>query len=283
MARRIKLYMFNGSAPSMTARLMLEHKGIDHKPMHLMVGPHAFGMLGRGYVTMTVPALKIEGRRVQGSREISRALDELQPQPPLFPAEPERRRAVEQAERWGEELQDVVRRLVLCASRRDRAVFSSVYRHANPVMRPAQRMSRGLTIRLASAGHRATDRAGEEDVASLPSRLDQIDAWIDDGLLNGAELNAADFQIAPNIALALRFDDLAPLIAGRPAARLAQRLAPEFPGEIGAVLPTSWLAPLRGEATTASPRSGPMGPEDVLRAIGYDERRIATVLRQAHG
>ena len=34
MAHRVKLYMFSGSAPSLTARLMLEHKGIDHKTVH---------------------------------------------------------------------------------------------------------------------------------------------------------------------------------------------------------------------------------------------------------
>ena len=282
MGRKIKLYMFTGSAPSMTARLMLEHKHIDHKRIHVMVGPHAFGMLGRGFDTMTVPALKIDGRRVQGSREISRALDELKPEAPLFPAEPERRQAVEQAERCGEEFQDLVRRLVLCASRRDPSAFSSVYRHPNPLMRPAQRISRAFVIRLASAGHRATDRAGQEDVAALPARLDQIDAWIEQGLLNGPELNAADFQFAPNLSLLMCFEDLAWLVEERPAARLARRLAPEFPGEIRAVLPPAWLEPV-AEASSDAPPSGPMGPDEVLRAIGYDEQRIATMLRQGTG
>lgn len=230
MARTVKLYMFNGSAPSLTARLMLKHKGIDHKAVHVMLGPHAFGMLGRGFETMTVPALKIDGRRVQGSLEISRVLDELVPQPPLFPLDPERRRAVEEAEEWGEELQDEARRLVLCAARRDRQAFLSVYSHSNPLMRPAQRVTCGFVTRLATAGHRATDRAGERDLAALPARLDQVDAWIAEGLLDSAELNAADFQIAPNLALLLRFEDLAPYLEDRPAARLAQRLAPEFPG-----------------------------------------------------
>ncbi|MGH2919425.1 MAG: glutathione S-transferase family protein [Solirubrobacteraceae bacterium] len=280
MARRIKLYMFNGSAPSMTARLMLEHKRIEPKLVHLMVGPHAFGMLGRGFQAMTVPALKIDGRRVQGSRDISRALDELVPQPPLFPADPERRQAVADAERWGEGFQDATRRLVLCAARREPRAFLSVYRHESPLMRPAQRVSRGLVLRLATAGHRATDRAGEEDVAALPAHLDQIDAWIEDGLLNGAELNAADFQIAPNIALLQRFEDLVPFVEGRPAARLAQRVAPDFPGAIGRVLPAAWLAPLSASASQA-PESGPMAPRDVLRAIGYDEQRIASALSQA--
>ena len=277
-----RLFTIPGSHPGLAVRLMLEHKGIDYKAVHLMVGPHAFGMLGRGFQTMTVPALKIDGRRVQGSREISRALDELKPEAPLFPAEPERRQAVEQAERCGEEFQDLVRRLVLCASRRDPSAFSSVHRHPNPLMRPAQRMSRAFVIRLASAGHRATDRAGQEDVAALPARLDQIDAWIEQGLLNGPELNAADFQFAPNLSLLMCFEDLAWLVEERPAARLARRLAPEFPGEIRAVLPPAWLEPV-AEASSDAPPSEPMGPDEVLRAIGYDEQRIATTLSHGGG
>ena len=281
MPRKIKLYMFTGSAPSMTAQLMLEHKGLGHKRKHLMVGPHAFGMLGRGFQTMTVPALKVDGRRVQGTRDISRALDEIEAQRPLFPADPQQRAAVEQAERWGEDFQDLVRRLVLCACQRDPRAFSSVYRHASAGMRPAQRMARGLTIRLASAGHQATDRNGQEGVAALPARLDQIDRWIEVGILNGPELNAADFQIAPNISLLLCFADLAALVQGRPAERLAARVVPQFPGEIGQVLPAAWLT----EATTASPAgegtySELMGPGDVLRAIGYDDERISSALNQ---
>jgi len=91
MTHDVTLYMFNESAPSLTARLMLEHKRIDHTCKHLMVGPHAFAMPPRGFEMMTVPAMRISGRPVQGSRVISRALDEIQFQPPLFPADPQRR------------------------------------------------------------------------------------------------------------------------------------------------------------------------------------------------
>jgi glutathione S-transferase len=281
MTPKITLFMFSGSAPSLTAELMLQHKGLAYRRKHVLVGPHAFGMLARGYTMMTVPAIKVDGRRVQGSREISRALDELQPHPPLFPADPERRRIVAHAEHRGERLQDAARRMCLYTARCDPRTFATVYRHPNPLMRPAQRLSRGLVIRLASAGHRATDRAVEEDVAGLPERLDEIDRWIEEGVLNGPELNAADFQIAPNVALLLRFEDLAPYIQDRPVARLAQRLAPDFPGHIAAAMPSAWLGPLGGAPSDAAP-SGPMEPMEpaqMLRAIGYDERRIATTLR----
>jgi len=244
MAHRVTLYMFTGSTPSLTAQLMLDHKDIEYKRVHVMPGSHAFTMLGRGFEVMTVPALKIDGRRVQGSREISRALDDVWPQPPLFPADPQRRRAVQAAERAGEELQDATRRIFWCAAKRDPAAFHSTLRHASPLARPAQRLSRPFVTRLACAGHRATDRAGHEDVAALPARLDQIDAWIAQGLLDGAELNAADFQIAPNVALLRRFDDLAPLIEGRPVAALADRVVPAANlDRIGAVLPSAWQTP----------------------------------------
>ena len=225
-------------------------------------------MLGRGFDTMTVPALKLDGRRVQGSREISRALDELAPQPPLFPADPQWRRSVQEAEEWGEALQDATRRLVLCAARRDPHAFHSVYRHANPIMRPVQHVSRRLVTRLAAAGHRATDLAGERDVAALPARLDQVDAWIAQGVLDGAELNAADFQIAPNLALLLRFEDLAPFIEGRPAAGLAQRLAPDFPGRSRG--PAVRVA---GPAARARRDGGRLRSERSARAAAGDDRR----------
>ncbi len=241
VAHKITLYMFTGSGPSLTAQLMLRHKGLEHSTVHMIVGPHAFSLLGRGFVTMAVPALKLEGRRVQGSRFIARALDELAPDPPLFPADPELRHEVVLAERWGEGLQDLARRLVLCAARRDAAAFHGVYRHPSALRRPAQHLSRPLVTRLASAAHRATDEAGEEDVAGLDEQLGRVDAWIADGVLDGPQLNAADFQIAPSVALLLAFADLAPIVDGRPAASLARRIAPGAFAPIDRVLPAAWL------------------------------------------
>src|SRR5205807_6405474 len=65
-----------------------------------------------GFRGGTVPAVKLDGRKLQGSRNISRALDARWPDPPLFPADPALRARVEEAERWGEEqLQPIPRRL----------------------------------------------------------------------------------------------------------------------------------------------------------------------------
>lgn len=251
MPAKVKLYMFPGSNSVYTGRLMLEHKGIDYKAVTLMPGAHAFIMLALGFPTMGVPALKIDDRRVQGTRPIARALDELYPEHPLFPADPIERKAVQAAERWGEEFQNATRRIFYCAARRDNDAFKSLMTPARSLpMRAVLRMSAPVVIRLATGAHRASDDAGREDLELLPGRLDQIDAWLAEGLLGGERLNAADFQIAVNLSALMLSDDLRPFIEDRRAAAWAQRVAPDYAGHLDAVLPSDWLEPLR-EATAA--------------------------------
>ena len=246
MPSKVKLYMFPGSNSVYTARLMLQHKGIEYREVRLMPGPHTFRLLAIGFPTMAVPALKIDGTRVQGSRWIARALDEAVPEHPLFPADPEQRKAVEDAERWGEGLQNATRRIFYCAARRNRSAFVSfMSAERNFVGRGLVRMEAPIVIRLATGLHRASDEYGREDLELLPERLDQIDAWIEEGLLNGPELNAADYQIAVNVSGLMLSDDLRPFIEDRPAAALARRVAPDYQGHIPAGLPDEWLVPLR--------------------------------------
>ncbi len=254
MSSNVRLYMFPGSNAVYTARLMLDHKAIDYRAVKLLPGPHAFVLLGKGFPTMAVPALKAGGVRVQGTRWIARALDELVPERPLFPSDPDRRKAVEDAERWGEGLQNATRRIFYCAARRDRRAFASLMTaERGPVKRAIVRISAPLVIRLATGVHRATDEHGREDLQLLPERLDQIDAWIEEGLLNGAELNAADFQIAVNVSALMLAEDLRPFIEGRPAAALAQRVAPGYEGDIQPGLPDEWLDPLRAATRDRDP------------------------------
>jgi glutathione S-transferase len=66
---------------------MLEHKGIEYKRVDLIAALHRPLLRARGFEAPTVPALKADGRRVQGTRNISRVLDEIHPEPPLFPAD----------------------------------------------------------------------------------------------------------------------------------------------------------------------------------------------------
>jgi glutathione S-transferase len=94
----------------------------------------------------------------------------------------------------------------------------------------------------------ATDANVRRDVSMLPGILQRIDDWIAGGVLGGEELNAADFQIAPSLRLAMSFDDLRPAIEHRPAGELALRVVPDYPGKIPPVLPAAWLEPLPATA-----------------------------------
>ncbi len=114
------------SHPSMTARLMLARKGIRHRRVDLVPGLHRLIVRAAGFPAVSVPALFLEGQRLQGSRTISRALDALRPRPALFPTDRVRRDAVERAEAWGDEvLQPVARRLAWAALTRDRSASLS--------------------------------------------------------------------------------------------------------------------------------------------------------------
>lgn len=241
----VTLYMFSGSHSVLMAELMLAVKGIHYKRVNLLPGAHILVTLAKGFEALTVPAMTIDGRRVQGTRSISRELDQLVPDPPLFPRDPERRAAVEDAERWGEELQDATRRMFYCLARRDHRAFASFTTAGRSL--PATLLLRAFApalVRVAGAYHRATESAGLADAAALPARLDRIDAWIEQGVLGADQLNAADIQIGVSLSALLRSDDAGPFIEGRPAAALARRVAPEYPGHVGAVAPAEWLRAL---------------------------------------
>lgn len=254
MAGRLKLYGFTGSNSVYTGRLMLDHKRLEYDFVKLPPAVHAPAMLMLGFTTMSVPAIKVDGVRVQGTRWIARALDEMYPDRPLlFPADRAERRRVEEAERWGEDLQNAVRRIFYCAARRDRNTFLSVLGAGRgPVKSLGMRMLAPVVIKLATGAHRASDEAGREDVELLGERMDQIDAWIADGVLGGEQLNAADYQIGVNVSALLLSEDLTPFIEGRPAAALARRVLPAYGGHIASVVPAAWMAGLRAVADASA-------------------------------
>jgi glutathione S-transferase len=247
------LYVIPGSHPSRTAALMLDRKGIAFKRVDLMPIIHKGALRALGFPGTTVPALKLDGRRVQGSREIARELDRAVPEPSLYPADPKLRSEVEAAERWGDEvLQSVTRRVLWNALRRDRAPLES-YSTGSRLGIPI-----GLAVKTAAPiialevrFNEATDENVRDDLAALPGMLQRIDDWIAAGVLGGAEPNAADLQIATSVRLLMTLQDLRPAIDPRPAAEMARRFVPDFPGDAPPVLPTEWLEPLRAPTPVA--------------------------------
>ena len=242
-----RLYVIPGSHPSRTVQAMLERKGIDYKRVDLLPVISKGVVRLAGFPGITVPALKLDGRKLQGSREIGRELDRLVPEPPLYPADPTARVAVEQAERWGEEaLQPVARRVLWNALRRDRSPLVSYSEGARlgvPIGLAVKTAAPivALSARLNDAG----DENVRADLAALPGMLQRIDDWIAEGVLGGEELNAADLQIGPSLRLLMTLADVRPAIEARPAGELAVRAAPDYPGDAPPVLPAAWLEPLR--------------------------------------
>jgi glutathione S-transferase len=245
------LYVIPGSHACRAAMLMLEHKRVPYRRVDVVTLLHPLVARLRGFDAggqtrvvgkrrplslrigdnlATVPALAAGRERISTNHGIARFLEARHPERPLFPDDRERRTSVEKAEQWANDtLQPAARRLLLAAVVRDPLAFSRsgadgrmgylLYRRA---------LARRLLIPL--IGRRifaATPEAERELLAQLPALLDQIDAWIEAGLLGGAQLNVADLMVAPCLALILYRSDLMPLFHGRPALALVDRLLPE--------------------------------------------------------
>jgi len=235
--------------------MALELTGIDFEAHDLFPGLHGIIVRAKGFPAWTVPALKIDGRRVQGSLAIARELDRLAPEARLFPRDPERRRAVEQAERFGhDELQPIARRMFRWAGARDNAVRAWMARHVVGVPAPtiAGYAFKPVMVLFGRVISKADDRQVREDLGRLPALMDHVDALLEDGAIGGAAPNAADLQILTSIRLLMAHEDLRPVIARLAFGEATLRLIPEYPRSgpdalppIPAALPPAWLPAAR--------------------------------------
>jgi glutathione S-transferase len=234
---RATLFGVPASHPSLAAELMLRHKGVDYRRIDLVEAAHRGLVRALGFPGNTVPALRIDDAKVQGTKRIALALDALVPSPPLFPAAPERRHAVEAAEAWGDEvLQPAARRLIWAALKHDRSTAAS-YLEGAKLGIPTAVAARAIAPVAAAARrlNHATDEAARRDLEALPGMIERVDELIEEGVIGGEEPTAADFQIATSLSLLLTMDDARPLIEGRPAERLARELVHDQPGHMPSV------------------------------------------------
>jgi glutathione S-transferase len=83
------LWQYSFSNFNEKARWALDYKGIRHERRSLMPGgPRAMRFARKG----TLPVLDLQGRRIVDSTAIIAALEDHQPEPALYPADPEERR-----------------------------------------------------------------------------------------------------------------------------------------------------------------------------------------------
>jgi glutathione S-transferase len=245
------LYVIPGSHPCRSAMLMLDHKRVPYKRHDIVTLMHPWEVRRRGFDAGgqtrtagskrprmlrsgdragTVPALDADGERVSTNHGIARFLDDHHPDPPLFPSDPARREAVEEAERWANEtLQMHARRTTLAWAVRDPAGASRAAADGRMgYLLYRQAVLRRLIVPMIGRLVFAVDRDSDDQLlGELPALLDRVDELIADGILGGPDLNAADFMVAPSLALMLYRPDVLPLLEGRPALELVDRVLPE--------------------------------------------------------
>lgn len=244
----LRIYGIEASHPCHAVRKMAELKEIDHRMVWLPPGLHPAAVRLLGFHGATVPAARIDGRRVQNSRRFAAEFERIAPSPALFPAGAAERAAVESAEEWGESvLQPVPTQLIRWMAVRHRDVGAILAADAGM---PAPRLTAVASIPVAR--HMANRvGAGDEGVrgtlARLPAMFDHVDGLIEAGVVGGSQPNAADFQIGATLRVMLEIEDIAPAVARRAGlAELAERILPDYPGSaIPAHLPREWLEPLR--------------------------------------
>lgn len=230
-----RLFIVHGSHPCTTVELALQRKGIDYKVVELIPPAHAAVarvLFGR----RTVPAIRFDGgEKVSGSRAILRRLDELQPDPPLLPADPELRARVLAAEQWGDEVFQPVLRTILWPALAKRPDAVPSFQRGSRLPALPTPVIKTLAPAITAAEQRLNDTdfgAAEQALRDLPGQLDHIDGLIADGVLGGDEPNAADLQIATTLRLLMTIGDVRPLIEGRPCAAWARRITPEPAGAV---------------------------------------------------
>jgi glutathione S-transferase len=243
------LYVIPGSHACRSAMLMLEHKHVPYRRVELvtllhpiLASAHGFdaggqtrSVGGRRPLALrladrlaTVPGLALDDQRISTNYRIARFLEQRHPDPPLFPTAPDKRSAVEEAERWANDtLQMDARRIITASVRRDPSAASHADGRLGHLLYKHTLARRILIPTLVSSAFAPSPTTERALLAKLPATLDRIDRWITDGVLSHKELNVADYMVAPSLALILYRPDVYPLFEGRPALELVNRLLPE--------------------------------------------------------
>ena len=188
-----KLYVIPGSHACRSAMLMLEHKGVPYRRVDIVPLLHPIAVRLRGF----------DGGGQTRAAGAKRTL--------------------------GLRLGDRLGTVPALAANGDHPCSRTI---PSGVPRSRRRSGRKSVRRLIfpwlfSRVFRSNPARDDELLAELSELLDRVDTLIRDGILNGPQLNAADFMVAPSLALILYRPDVKPAFEGRPALELVDRLLPE--------------------------------------------------------
>jgi glutathione S-transferase len=239
LAPAITLHVLPPSPPCRTVEAALQLKGLPYERIDLVPGPHVEQMAEiYGADRTTVPGILVDGEPVHGSVAILERLEELQPEPALYPAPIAE--AVHEAERWGDaEFQDLAR-WIPWGALHFRPESLGSFGGAGPLDAAGTDYAIKV-IRSTWKYHGLTAQVLFDALQGLPEKLDRIDALAADGTIGTPHVTAADLQIGAALRVLLVVEDLHPLMAGRPGEELARRLF-DYPGLVPAgALPAGWV------------------------------------------
>jgi glutathione S-transferase len=223
------------------ARWSLAFKGVEHERRTPPPGPHmAVALwLTRG-AHKTFPVLRLDGRNIGDSSAIIAALEQLYPDPPLYPDDPdERRRALELEEFFDEELGPHIRLLAWheLTANRDGDGMSAISDDVLPAPLRRSAAARAAARAFGSAFVALRFRVRDEQRAELArtkvvAALDRLEAELGDGEhLVGDRFTVADLTAA-SLMYPLVLPAEGPQVLAEMPPRFAEFVAPlrERPG-----------------------------------------------------
>lgn len=236
----ITLHVLAMSHPCMATERALKLKGLDYERIDMEPGkqvPIMEEVYGEG--NTTVPGAVIDGEPIHGSRAIFDRIEQLAPEPSLYP-EP-MAEEIREAERWGDqEFQHLGRHLGWGALHFRPEAVGTLF--GGPPLDPAGTDFAIRLVRGAWKYHGLSAELIAQGLASLPEKLDHIDELAERGVILGDQPNAADLQIGATARVLVNGEDLKPLLAGRAAEQVGLRWFPDYPGRIPAgAFPAGWV------------------------------------------
>jgi len=240
MPPKLTLHLLTMSHPCMTAEAALRFKGLDYERVVFTPGTHVEEMAKiYGEKSTTVPGLLVDDEPVHGSTAIVARLEEIKPDPPLYPDG--RADEVREAELWADrELQDLGRRLTW-GGLHFRPEVMGTFAGGEPLDPPGVDFAMKF-LRGTWKYHKISAERLAADLAGFPAKVDHVEGLAADGLIGGDPPNAADLQIGSTIRVLLTVRDLDEQLTGTAAEAIARRWFPDYAGEIPAgAFPAGWL------------------------------------------
>jgi glutathione S-transferase len=236
---RLVFHVLPPSHPCATVEAALKLKGLEYEKVEFPPGRHIEPMTEL-YGSHTVPGLLVDDEPVHGSNPIMERLEQLAPEPSLYPAD--RAEEIRAAAAWGDEVLQPLGRRLPWGSLYFRPEAMGTFAPGGTPLDPAGTDYAIRYVRGTMKYHNMTMVQVAEDLQALPGYLDQVDTYISDGILLGDAPNAADLQIGATLSVLLLVGDIRPLIEARPAVTVARRWFEDRPGNVPAgAFPAGWV------------------------------------------